>query len=112
MQRDTGFRAAVTALLIVVLGAGGCNPDAYSYYVLQHYGSVHGEIFEFGGEDFVALDKPRENRVLLAHVDNAFLIDEWAQIATAFLHRGGRVCNIADTNQITLRQIGSNYLCG
>ena len=108
MKRD----AVIQATLAAVLGASCHNPDAYSYYVIQNYGSVRGEMFEFDGEDFAVLDKPQENRMLVAHASNVYAMQEWTQVAAAFLDRGGRDCEIAEVNPVTLRQIEFRYFCG
>jgi hypothetical protein len=98
--------------MVMVLGAGGCNPDAYSLYVLENYGSVRGEMFDVGDDSFAVLDKPQENRMIVAHASNFYPLDEWRQVAAAFLERDGRDCDITQTHPVTPRQIEFYYLCG
>ena len=100
------------AIVALTLGAGNCNPDAFSIYVLENYGSVHGQMVNVGDDSFAVLDKPEEGRMLIAHASNFYPMDQWRQTAATYLERTGRSCKIAQTSIVTPRQIEVYYACG
>ena len=112
MYRAFTARIAGMLAMALALTAGNCNPDAYSLYLLKNYGSVRGEMFDVGNDSFAVLDKPQENRMIVAHASNFYPLDKWRQVAAAFLERDGRDCDIAQTHPVTPRQIEFYYLCG
>lgn len=112
VQTSLLSRLATMALVAVILGGGSCNPDAYSLYVLDNYGSVRGEMIDVDGESFAVLDKPKESRLLVAHIQNFYPLERWRDVATTFLHRSGRHCELMQVKEVTPRQIEFRYACG
>ena len=111
MKSTNAIRYAVMAIAVLVMGGGTCNPDAYSLYVLDHYGSIQGQMVDVDGGSFALLDKPEEGRLLVAHIENYLSLDQWRHVAEVFLKRSGRACAISRSNTVTPRQIEFYYTC-
>ena len=112
MHNTFAFRFTIMAIVALVLGGGTCNPDAYSIYVLNNYGSVRGQMIDIDDDSFAVLDKPEEGRLLVAHSANFYPLDQWKHVAETFLERSGRSCTITQSKVVTPRQIEFYYACG
>ena len=112
MHNTFAFRFTIMAIVALVLGGGTCNPDAYSIYVLNNYGSVRGQMIDIDDDSFAVLDKPEEGRMLVAHASKFYPMDRWRQVAATYLERTGRSCELAQSSVISPRQIEVYYACG
>ena len=111
MKRADALRYAVVVVAALVLGGGTCSPDAYSLYVLENYGSVEGEMVDVGGDSFAVLDKPDEGRLLVAHMENVYALEQWQHVADTYLGQSQRDCTITRSRAVTPRQIEFYYTC-
>lgn len=111
MKRTDVLRYMVVLAAVLVLGGGICNPDAYSLYVLDNYGSVEGEMLDVGGDSFAVLDKPGEGRLMVAHIENFYALEHWQHVAETYLGQSGRDCTITRSHVVTPRQIEFYYAC-
>ena len=102
MKSTNAIRYTVMAIAVLVMGGGTCNPDAFSLYVLENYGSVQLQEVDVDGDSFAVADKPEEGRVLVAHIEKFLPIDQWRHVAEVFLKRSGRACTISRGNADTV----------
>ena len=60
MNNTFAIRFTKMAIVALVVGGGNCNPDSFSIYVLNNYGSVRGQMIDVDDDSFAVLDKPEK----------------------------------------------------